>query len=135
MQTLLAQRDDTHHTIYKVRRCFLWQQTYFQMDIYKVPCNNRCHGLVLLEAYTTLSGQQLQPKLPSFLTIEREVTDEPDYSMYNLSMKGERLRGSTFAPDRSAGKAGERSGRPRGEALANGAKGSAGGKANGHSGK
>ena len=84
---MLAQRDDNHHTVYKVRRCFLWQQTCFQMDIYKVPCNNLCNGLVLLETYTTVTGQVLKPKLPTFLTIVREVTDDMDYSMYNLSMR------------------------------------------------
>lgn len=79
----MAQRDDNHHTIYKTRRCFLWQQTYFQMDIYQAPRN----GLILLEAYTTLSGQALKAKLPAFLNIVREVTDDPEYSMFELSRR------------------------------------------------
>ncbi|XP_075589280.1 TRPL translocation defect 14 isoform X3 [Dermatophagoides farinae] len=81
--TLLAQRDDNHHTIYKTRRCFLWQQTYFQMDIYQAPRN----GLILLEAYTTISGQALKAKLPPFLDIVREVTNDPEYSMFELSRR------------------------------------------------
>lgn len=84
---MLAQRDDNHHTVYKVRRCFLWQQTYFQLDIYKVPCHSRCFGLILLETYTTLSADELKCKLPPFLNVVREVSNEADFSMYNLSMK------------------------------------------------
>lgn len=83
---MLAQRSDNHHTVYKVRRCFLWQQTYFQLDIYKQPCNSRCIGLVILETYTTLSPEELS--LPPFLSIVREVTSDTEFSMYNLSSMG-----------------------------------------------
>ncbi|KAF7495526.2 hypothetical protein SSS_06237 [Sarcoptes scabiei] len=81
--TLLAQRDDNHHTIYKIRRCFLWNRTYFQMDIYQAPRN----GLCLLEAYTTLSGEDLKTRLPKFLNINREVTNDPHFSMFELSKR------------------------------------------------
>ncbi|KAH9397420.1 hypothetical protein TYRP_003735 [Tyrophagus putrescentiae] len=81
--TMLAQRSNNHHTVYKVRRCFLWQQTYFQLDIYRQPCNSRCVGLVILETYTTLSAEELS--LPPFLGIVREVTHDTEFSMYNLS--------------------------------------------------
>lgn len=37
----LTQRDDAHYTIYKTRRCFLWNDNYFQMDIYKSPFHPR----------------------------------------------------------------------------------------------
>lgn len=84
---MLAQRSDNHHTVYKVRRCFLWQQTYFQLDIYKVPCNSRCFGLILLETYSTLTAEELKSKLPTFLTIVKEVSNDSEFSMYNLSMK------------------------------------------------
>ncbi|KAJ6217135.1 hypothetical protein RDWZM_008292 [Blomia tropicalis] len=87
--TMLAQRDDAHHTIYKKRRCFLWQQTYFQLDIYQMSGNSRCSGLILLELYSTHSLDELKSKLPPFLTIVREVTDEKEYSMYQLSLKNE----------------------------------------------
>lgn len=86
---MLAQRDDTHLTVYKTRRCFLWDDIYFQMDIYKNPCNQRCEGLILLEAYTTLNSKEFAPKLPKFLKIVKEVTNDPSYSMYNLSSKSE----------------------------------------------
>lgn len=80
---MLAQRDDKHHTIYKIRRCFLWQNTYFQLDIYKVPCP----GLILLDLFTSLSVDKVLAKLPPFLQVEKEVTNDPAYSMFNLSME------------------------------------------------
>lgn len=38
---MLAQRDDSHFTIFKRRRCFLDNNQYFQLDIYKEPCHPR----------------------------------------------------------------------------------------------
>lgn len=87
---MLSQRDVNHNTVFKIRRCFLWQNTYFQMDIYKAPVNELCFGLILLDTYTTLSGEALRAKLPNFLEITREVTNDPMYSMFNLSMKTRR---------------------------------------------
>lgn len=84
---MLAQRDDAHHTVYKLRRCFLWGNISFQMDIYKKPCHPRCDGLILLETYTTHSSEEMTSLLPDFLDIEKEVTNDPNYSMYNLSRK------------------------------------------------
>ena len=37
----LTQKDDAHYTIIKTRRCFLWEDKYFQMDIYKKPFHPR----------------------------------------------------------------------------------------------
>lgn len=44
---------------------------------------------MLLETYTALADDQLAKTLPKFLQIEREVTGNPDYSMFNLSLKEE----------------------------------------------
>ncbi|XP_013382936.1 TRPL translocation defect protein 14 isoform X2 [Lingula anatina] len=83
---LLAQIDEKHQTIYKTRRCFLWNDQYYQMDLYKEPCQERCKGLILLETYSTIPA--MEPlDLPSFLDIVKEVTGDPYYSMYNLSSK------------------------------------------------
>ncbi|KAM7343955.1 TRPL translocation defect 14 isoform 2-T2 [Cochliomyia hominivorax] len=84
---LLAQRDDAHFTIYKKRRCFLINNQYFQLDIYKEPSHPRCKGLILLETYSSLSGEALMNCLPKFLNIVKEVTGDADYSMFNLSLK------------------------------------------------
>ncbi|KAM0726308.1 TRPL translocation defect protein 14 [Formica fusca] len=86
---MLAQRDDSHFTIFKRRRCFLINNQYFQLDIYREPGHPRCRGLMLLETYTALTGDDLKNILPQFLTIEKEVTNNPDYSMFNLSLRAE----------------------------------------------
>ncbi|XP_046621846.1 TRPL translocation defect protein 14 isoform X2 [Neodiprion virginianus] len=86
---MLAQLDDSHFTIFKRRRCFLINNQYFQLDIYREPGHPRCRGLMLLETYTALSGEELKRILPQFLTIEKEVTGNPDYSMFNLSLREE----------------------------------------------
>ncbi|RLU27515.1 hypothetical protein DMN91_001319 [Ooceraea biroi] len=83
---MLTQCDDSHFTIFKRRRCFLINNQYFQLDIYIKPAHPRCRGLMLLETYTALSGDDLKNILPQFLTIEKEVTGNPDYSMFNLSL-------------------------------------------------
>ena len=49
----------------------------------------RCNGLILLETYTTAKSDLLTEKLPPFLKIVKEVTCDPSYSMYNLSLKAE----------------------------------------------
>ncbi|KAL3191608.1 hypothetical protein MRX96_059705 [Rhipicephalus microplus] len=85
---MLAQRDDSHYTVYKVRRCFLWNHMYFQLDIYKKPCHSRCNGLILLETYTTHRPEDLPQLLPPFLDIRKDVTSDPNYSMFCLSYKG-----------------------------------------------
>lgn len=49
---------------------------------------SRCRGLVLLETYSAVYDQDtLLASLPKFLVIEKEVTGDPAYSMYNLSLK------------------------------------------------
>ncbi|XP_075541924.1 TRPL translocation defect 14 [Dermacentor variabilis] len=87
---MLAQRNDSHYTVYKVRRCFLWNHMYFQLDIYKKPCHSRCEGLILLETYTTHSPEELPELLPPFLDIRKDVTSDPNYSMFCLSYKGDK---------------------------------------------
>uniref|UniRef100_A0A2M4A876 NadR/Ttd14 AAA domain-containing protein n=1 Tax=Anopheles triannulatus TaxID=58253 RepID=A0A2M4A876_9DIPT len=84
---MLTQQDDAHFTIYKKRRCFLVNNQYFQMDIYIEPSHPRCKGLILLETYTSLTGDKLKNILPKFLNIVKEVTGQPDYSMFNLSLR------------------------------------------------
>lgn len=86
---MLAQRDDSHFTIFKKRRCFLDNNQYFQLDIYREPCHPRCIGLILLETYSALDNGLLERCLPRFLTLVEEVTGNPAYSMFNLSLREE----------------------------------------------
>ena len=48
-------------------------------------CSFRYKGLIILETFTTKEGSDLA--LPDFLEIVKEVTDDKDYSMYNLALK------------------------------------------------
>lgn len=73
----------TQWTIYQTRRCFIWRNRYFRIDIYEEPCNPRCRGLILLS--TRAVDKDLC--LPDFLEIEKEVTHDENYSMFNLSNK------------------------------------------------
>ncbi|XP_025190370.1 TRPL translocation defect protein 14-like [Melanaphis sacchari] len=83
---LLPLKDETHNPIYKKRRCFIYNNQYFQLDIYRKPCHKRCKGLILLETHSVLENQDLFDRLPKFLDIEAEVTDNAAYSMFNLSL-------------------------------------------------
>lgn len=42
---------------------------------------------MLLETYSALDEASLRKCLPQFLNIEKEVTGNPDYSMFNLSLR------------------------------------------------
>jgi len=86
---LLAQKDQRRSSIYKKRRCFIWNNHYYQLDVYLEPCQTKCRGLILLETYTVDSSPEFVDKLPSFLNILREVTGDSQYSMYNLALKDE----------------------------------------------
>ena len=37
----LLSQDPLHLTINKIRRCFMYNNQYFQLDIYKEPCHPR----------------------------------------------------------------------------------------------
>jgi len=93
---LLEQQDPLHFTVNKIRRCFLFNNQYFQLDIYKDPCHPRCKGLMLLETYTTLESSDLLKTLPGFLNIDQEVTGDPAFSMFNLSLREEWINNKKF---------------------------------------
>ncbi|TRY71688.1 hypothetical protein TCAL_03417 [Tigriopus californicus] len=94
--TLLSQEDSNHFPVYKTRRCFLFQNQYFQMDIYKEPCHGRCKGLMLLETYTTLTGEDLLKRLPPFLNLGNNVTGDSAFSMFNLSLRDDWANNKKF---------------------------------------
>ena len=51
---------------------------------------------MFLETYTTQTLDELKSKLPDFLAIVSDVTGQPTYSMYNLSLKEDWLNNSKF---------------------------------------
>jgi CYTH domain-containing protein len=75
-QAVLA--DPTRVVITKRRRCFAYKDRYFQVDVFKNPCN----GLVMLEGYL----EENDAMMADFLAI-KEVTSSPDFSMYQLAKK------------------------------------------------
>ena len=90
-EALRAQADTTRVPVTKRRRCFLYNDRYFQIDVYQTPLE----GLVLLEAYldyensgspTGESQSTFQDLLPSWLKLT-EVTNDKAYSMFTLAEK------------------------------------------------
>lgn len=56
--------------------------------MYKSPLPPSLRGkqLMLLETYTTAQvGNIEEPRLPDFMTVEKEVTGDPNYSMYIIA--------------------------------------------------
>lgn len=85
--------DRSRAPIHKERRCFMFGKQYFHIDIYTEPLPPSCNGcaLMILETYTTAPvGDKNEPQLPSFMDIEREITGEPEYSMFNIARKSNR---------------------------------------------
>lgn len=60
--------------IIKLRRSFLWQNQYFELDQFITPTGN----LILLEIELESEDQEIT--LPPFINIDREVTNEKRYS-------------------------------------------------------
>jgi CYTH domain-containing protein/predicted ATPase len=73
-QGFLAQADPSRRTLRTRRTCFLHEGHYFELDRFVDPRP----GLLLLEV--ELEDPQAAVKLPPFLEIEREVTDDPAYT-------------------------------------------------------
>merc|ERR1719510_398721 len=88
LSLLFTQEDPEHFPVYKTQRCFLWKNQYYQLDTYgKDPCDKTCKGMTILETFTTLSTDQLKTQVPYFLQLGPEITGDPAFTMYNLSLK------------------------------------------------
>lgn len=79
---LLAQADPAMSPVKKRRTLFLWEGQYFELDRFESPCK----GLVMLEV--EFDGASASVSLPPFLSIEREVTNEPAYSNASIARGG-----------------------------------------------
>lgn len=77
---LKSKRDTKREVIEKKRICFVWQNQYFELDIFTRP-----RALMLLEI--ELTDLQTEVSLPPFLKIEKEVTGDTKYSNHNLALK------------------------------------------------
>eukprot|EP00033_Pygsuia_biforma_P000323 GCRY01000394.1.p1 GENE.GCRY01000394.1~~GCRY01000394.1.p1 ORF type:complete len:408 (-),score=41.38 GCRY01000394.1:317-1540(-) len=79
--TLLKKKDNSRHAVIQKRRYFLWDNKCFHIDWFVQP--KRANEICFLQVY---AGEGVkQPKLPDFLQVGREVTDERDYSMFMFS--------------------------------------------------
>lgn len=76
-------KDLNTRVIRKHRYCFVYNNQYFEMDIFISPENIR--GLCLLE--TELLDENDPIDLPSFLDIKEEVTENPIYTNYALAKR------------------------------------------------
>ena len=67
--------------IEKERTLFLWKGVYVELDMF---LNKELLGLVVLEV--ELDGDDQDIELPPFLPIDKEVTDEHQYSNASLAL-------------------------------------------------
>ncbi|PAV58722.1 hypothetical protein WR25_17596 [Diploscapter pachys] len=84
----LTMRDASRCQLRKLRRCFMFGNQYFHLDIYQdhLPSQSlEDRPVMILETYTTIPKGTPLPRMPEFLTIEKEITGELAYSMYNMS--------------------------------------------------
>jgi len=51
---------------------------------------------MLLETYTTLTEEDLLKRMPPFLSLGKNVTGDPAFSMFNLSLKEEWINNKKF---------------------------------------
>lgn len=75
--------DENHVAVVLKRQCFIWKNRYYRLDIYQEPSEGALEGLILLS--TRIDDEELI--LPDFFEIEKEVTEDPKYFTYNLSLK------------------------------------------------
>jgi CYTH domain-containing protein/predicted ATPase len=78
-EACLAFRKPGTQPIRKQRWCFVYEHQYFELDL--IPRNDGT--LYLLEIELTEQNQEV--RLPPFISVKKEVTDNPAYSNYALS--------------------------------------------------
>lgn len=64
-----------------IRRCFVCDEQYYEMDFIQHPVSD----LKILEMYTAKKPEDI--RLPKFLKIDEEITNDERYSYYALSKK------------------------------------------------
>ena len=80
--TLLGRADPRRQRVHKLRTCFLWKKTYFELDRFIDPRP----GLALLEAELERTDDALS--LPDFIQVEREVTGEAAFYSHVMALRG-----------------------------------------------
>lgn len=86
--TMQSQADPNHCRIQKRELCFLYQNRSFQLDIYEgAGSSMRCRNITILKMFTSMTETEVLQSLPPCIRILMEVTDNPDYTMFGLSLK------------------------------------------------
>lgn len=80
---LSYERDSSRSMIRKQRHYFLWQNQYFELDLFFEPKQRR--GLTLMEIELDEVGQTVY--LPPFIEIIADVTDNPAFTNFSLAKK------------------------------------------------
>jgi len=78
--SLLMESDNNLHTIHKTRYCLSENNQYFEIDIYP-KWNNQ--AIMEIE----LSSEDEEIKIPDFINIIKEVTDDENYKNYQMAKK------------------------------------------------
>lgn len=77
---LLLEADTTMHQIRKTRYCLIHKNQYFEIDIYPFWKDK-----AIMEIELVKENQKIE--FPKIIKVIREVTDEPEYSNYNIAKK------------------------------------------------
>jgi len=73
--------DLNKHPLRKDRYCFLHENQYFELDFFKSP--GYLQPLILLEIELTEENDKIE--IPDWIKVEKEVTNDPQYSNFNLA--------------------------------------------------
>lgn len=76
-------KDDSRHVVLQRRLTFLWSNHYFEIYIYQTPRP----GTVVLNCQMHEGESSEDFQLPPFLDVVREVTSEPEFTSYKISLK------------------------------------------------
>ena len=80
-ESLLQQADPYRQTIHKIRRSFIYQGQFFELDTYLKPVDN----LVILETKGIACHEDI--KFPPFLNVVKDITGDTKYYNYTLAIK------------------------------------------------
>jgi len=78
---LLNKAHPDKQTIHKKRRCFVWDNRYYELDTFINPTLPHC----LLEIEDVAKNETIS--FPPFLKVVEEVTDNPDYYNSNIAKR------------------------------------------------
>lgn len=78
--SLLSEADTSLNQICKERYCFVYNNLYFELDVYPF-----WKDYAILEIELTTENQKID--FPAVITVVKEVTDDPDFNDYSLSKR------------------------------------------------